>query len=101
VRRRARELGLLAAIGVSPTGLTGLWVIEAAAVGALGAAAGWLGAEPLARQVGSRILGGALDVPAGVFVPHLLIAVGVCAAAAVVPASWAARRDPTLVLRES
>jgi ABC-type antimicrobial peptide transport system permease subunit len=101
VRRRARELGLLAAIGASPTGLTGLWVIEAALVGALGAAAGWMGAEPLAREVGSRVLGGALDVPASMFVPHLLIAAGVCAAAALIPASWAATRDPTVILRES
>ena len=101
VRRRARELGLLAAIGASPTILTGLWVVEAAAVGALGAVAGWLGAVPLARQVGARMLGGALDVPTGMLVPHLLIAAGVCAAAALIPAGWAATRDPTVVLRES
>lgn len=101
VRRRARELGLLAAIGASPAGLTGLWVVEAAVVGALGAAGGWFAAPPLARHVGERILGGALEVPAGMLVPHLLIAAGVCAAAALIPASWAARRDPTVVLRES
>ena len=79
VRRRARELGLLAAIGASPTGLTGLWVVEAAAVGVVGAVGGWLGAAPLARQVGARILGGALEVPTDMLVPHLLIAAGVCA----------------------
>jgi putative ABC transport system permease protein len=101
VRRRARELGLLAAIGASPTGLTGLWVIEAALVGALGAVAGWMGAAPLAREVGARVLGGTLDVPTSMLLPHLLIAAGVCAAAALIPASWAATRDPTVVLRES
>ncbi len=101
VRRRARELGLLAAIGASPTGLTGLWVIEAALVGALGALAGWLGAAPLARQVGARALGGALEVPADMLLPHLLIAAAVCAVAALIPASRAATRDPTVVLRES
>jgi hypothetical protein len=101
VRRRARELGLLAAIGASPTGLTGLWVVEAAIVGALGAVAGWLGAPPLAHQVGVRVLGGALDVPANMLLPHVLIAAGVCAVAALIPASWAATRDPTVVLRES
>jgi putative ABC transport system permease protein len=101
VRRRARELGLLAAIGASPTGLTAFWVVEAAIVGALGAAGGWLVAAPLARQLGARVLGGALDVPADMLLPHLLIAAGVCAGAALVPASWAATRDPTVVLRES
>ncbi len=101
VRRRARELGLLVAIGASPALLTGLWVVEAALVGALGAIAGWVGARPLAHQVAARLLGGELELPFDMLVPHLLVAAGVCAAAALIPSSWAATRDPTVVLRES
>lgn len=101
VRRRARELGLLTAIGASPAGLTALSVLEAAAVGALGAFLGWLGAAPLAQQIGARLLGGSLDVPAATLAPHLLLAGGVCAVAALIPASLAAGRDPTVVLREA
>lgn len=100
-RRRQRELGLLVAIGASPAVLTALWVAEAAVIGAVGAIAGWLSAGPLARQVAARLLGGELELPVDVLVPHLLIAAGVCAVAALIPASWAATRDPTLVLRES
>ena len=101
VRRRARELGLLVAIGASPALLTGLWVVEAALVGALGAIGGWLGAGPLARQVAARLRGGPLELPLDMLAPHLLLAAGVCAAAALIPSSWAATRDPTVVLRES
>lgn len=101
VRRRARELGLLVAVGVSPARLVALWVAEAAAVGAAGALAGWLGAGPLARLGAARLLGVPLELPAGVLLPHLLLAAGVCALAALVPAAWAANRDPTVTLRES
>jgi hypothetical protein len=101
VRRRARELGLLVAIGASPAMLTGLWVLEAALVGAAGAVAGWLGAAPLAREVAARLLGNELSLPVETLVSHLLLAALVCAAAALIPSGWAATRDPTVVLRES
>jgi hypothetical protein len=101
VRRRARELGLLVAIGAPPMGIGALVILEAAAVGGLGAVVGWMAAVPIARHLGARLLGSALEIPAGLFVPNLLIAVGVCAVAAFIPASRAASIDPTVVLRES
>jgi putative ABC transport system permease protein len=101
VRRRARELGLLVAIGAAPVGIGGLVVLEAALVGAAGAAMGWAAAIPIARQQGAHLQGATLEVPAGLLLPHLLIAAGVCAVAALIPASRAASLDPSVVLREA
>ena len=89
------------AIGASPLRLAGLWVVEATAVGGGGALLGWTGAAPLARRVGARLVGGGLDLPVESFLPYLLLAATVCALVALVPATWAARQDPTTVLRET
>jgi putative ABC transport system permease protein len=101
VRRRARELGLLVAIGAAPRGIGGLVVLEAAVVGAVGAFLGWAAAIPVARHLGARLLGMVLEVPPGLLAPNLLIATAVCSVAALIPASRAASLDPTLVLRET
>lgn len=100
-RRRTRELGLLVAVGASPRRVARMLTLQAAAVGALGGLAGWLGSVPLAHRLGEALLGAALAPPAGMLVPALGLSIVVSAAAAAIPARRAAALDPTLVLRES
>jgi putative ABC transport system permease protein len=100
-RRRARELGLLVAVGAPPRTLALLFTLQAAIAGAVGGAAGWAIAAPLSRHLGASLLGNALVPPAGLLLPATILAALVSALAAFVPAARAAALDPTVVLRES
>lgn len=96
-RRRARELGLLTAIGVAPGRLGGLLVLESALVGLAGGIAGWFLAGPMARWlVGASA--GAAPPPS---VALVLGAAALSAAAAAIPALRAATLDPAIALRET
>lgn len=100
-RRRARELGLLVAVGAPPRALAGLLTLQAAVAGAVGGMAGWAMAVPLTRHLGAAFLGSPLVPPAGLLVPAAGLAAIVSAVAASIPATRAAALDPTVVLRES
>jgi putative ABC transport system permease protein len=96
-RRRARELGLLTAIGVPPGGLGRLLVLEAALVGLAGGLFGWLGSAPAA---GWLVGAAASAVPSPS--PSLVLGAAVLsAAAAALPALRATARDPAFALRET
>ncbi len=96
-RRRARELGLLAAIGVPPGRLGGLLVLESALVGFAGGLLGWLGAGPVVRW----LVGAAADAAPAPSFALVLGAAALSAAAAAVPALRAAALDPAIALRET
>ncbi|WP_242344634.1 ABC transporter permease [Anaeromyxobacter terrae] len=100
-RRRARELGLLVAVGASPRALAGMFALQAAIAGAVGGVVGWALAAPLTRQLGASLLASPLAPPAGLLLPAAGLAALVSAGAALVPAARAASLDPTVVLRES
>jgi putative ABC transport system permease protein len=100
-RRRARELGLLVAVGARPRMLAGLLTLQAAVAGAAGGLAGWALAAPISRELGVALLGNALAPPTSLLVPAIALAALVSAAAAFVPAARATALDPTVVLRES
>lgn len=96
-RRRSRELGLLAAIGVSPGRLAALLVLEFSLVGLAGGLLGWLAADPVVRW----LVGAAAEAAPG---PSLLLVLGAAAlsaAAASIPAKRAAALDPAIALRET
>ncbi len=100
VRRQIRQLGLLLATGSSPWFVVVLFTCKAAIIGLLGGLGGyWLG-FPLTERVAARMIGIALPVPSGQLAPTLALAICVSLAAAAIPAVWAARLDPTRVLRE-
>jgi putative ABC transport system permease protein len=96
-RRRARELGLLAAIGVSPGAVGGLLILEAALVGLGGGLLGWLAAGPVSRWLAG---GAATAAPGSTFV-LVLGAAASSALAAALPALRAAALDPASALRET
>jgi putative ABC transport system permease protein len=100
-RRRAREIGLLVAVGARPRALAALLTLQAAVAGAVGGLAGWALATPISREVGASLLGNALAPPTSLLVPAVALAALVSAAAAFVPAARATALDPTVVLRES
>jgi putative ABC transport system permease protein len=100
-RRRARELGLLVAIGAPPRALAALFTLQAALAGAVGGVLGWAIATPLTSRLGASLLGSSLVPPAGLLVPAVGLAALVSAVAAFIPAAQAASLDPTVVLRES
>jgi putative ABC transport system permease protein len=100
-RRRARELGLLVAIGAPPRALALLFTLQAAVAGALGGALGWAAAAPLTRHLGASLLGSPLAPPAGLLLPAVGMAALVSALAACVPAARATSLDPPTVLRET
>lgn len=100
-RRRAREIGLLAAIGAPPQRVAGTFAVQAAIAAALGAAAGWALAFPVAREVGPRLVGAPVTPGAGLLAPAVALAAAVAWIAATIPARKAASLDPTVVLRES
>ncbi len=96
-RRRARELGLLSAIGVPPGRLASLLVLESALVGLAGGLAGWLWADPISRYL---VGAAAAAAPAPSFA-LVLGAAALSAAAAAFPALRAAALDPAVALRET
>jgi putative ABC transport system permease protein len=100
-RRRARELGLLVAVGAPPGALAALFTAQAAVVGAVGGAVGWAMAAPLTGRLAASLLGTPLTPSPGLLLPAAGLAATVSAVAAVIPAARAAAVDPTVVLRES
>ncbi len=96
-RRRARELGLLAAIGVPPGQLGGLLVLEYALVGLAGGLAGWLGGAAVARW----LVGAAASAVPNPSFTLVLGAAALSAVAAAIPALRAAALDPAVALRET
>lgn len=100
VRRQIRQIGLLLATGSSPWFVVLLFTSKAAIIGLLGGLAGyWLG-FPLTEDIAARLIGITLPVPSGLMTPTITLALVVSVAAAAIPAFWAARLDPTRVLRE-
>lgn len=100
-RRRARELGLLVAVGARPRVLAVVFTAQAAAWGAVGGVVGWLAAAPLTNHLAASLLGSPLTPPPGLLVPAVGLAALVSAAAGFVPFARATALDPTVVLRES
>jgi hypothetical protein len=100
-RRRAREIGLLAAIGAPPHRVARVLALQAALAAALGGASGWALALPLARVVGPRLVGAPVEPGPGLLAPAVALAAAVAWIAASLPAHRAATLDPTVVLRES
>jgi putative ABC transport system permease protein len=100
-RRRNRELALFAAIGSNPAWVATLFTVEAACAGAVGAVMGHVFAQAAATWLGERIVGAPLTVGWELLVPAIVITSGIAAVAAAIPASRAAARDVTAVLREA
>jgi putative ABC transport system permease protein len=100
VRRQVREIGLLLAIGASPSMIVALFVGAAAVVGASGGIAGLLLGGPMTGYVSEAFLGSALPASTGALAPVLLVTVLVSTLAAFLPARRAAGMDPTTVLLE-
>lgn len=99
-RRRARELGLLVAVGARPGALAAVFTAQAAAWGAIGGASGWVAAMPITRHLAASLLGVPLAPSPGLLVPAVALAALVSAGAAFIPAARATALDPTVVLRE-
>lgn len=100
VRRQIRQIGLLLATGSSPWFVVLLFTCKAAIIGVLGGLGGYLLGFPLTKDVAARLIGVSLPVPSGLLLPTLILALIASVVAAIVPAIWAARLDPTRVLRE-
>lgn len=96
-RRRARELGLLAAIGVPPRRLTACLVLEFSLVGLMGGLLGWLAAGPVAQV----LIGAAAEAAPPPSFLLVLGAAALSAVAATIPAMRAAALDPAIALRET
>ena len=96
-RRRARELGLLAAIGFPPGQVGGLLILEYTLVGFAGGLAGWLGGATVAQWL---VGAAAAAVPNPSFT-LVLGAAALSAVAAAIPALRAAALDPAVALRET
>lgn len=101
VRRRRREIGLLAAIGAPPVAVSRLFTWQAVAAGVAGGLAGWALAIPASRWLGAAVLGAPAEVPAGLLGPAVALSALASFVAAAFFARGAARLDPTTVLRES
>ncbi|MBI5481725.1 MAG: ABC transporter permease [Deltaproteobacteria bacterium] len=100
VRRQRREIGLLIAIGARARLVVLLFLVEAVLLGAAGAIGGYLAGHPLTAFYTARLVGLPLPVVPGQFVPLAALAVLMSLVGTAVPALWAARLDPTTVLRE-
>ncbi len=100
VKRQIRQIGLLLATGSPPWFVVLLFTSKAAIIGLLGGLGGYLLGFPLTNDVAARLIGVGLPVPSGLLWPTVALAISVSIVAAVIPAIWAARLDPTRVLRE-
>ena len=100
-RRARRDLGLLAAVGVAPSVVAGLFIVSAAVAGAAGGLAGYLAAVPATRWLSARTLGAAVSPTLDLFAFAVVGAGLVAAAAAALATRRAVALDPSEVLRES
>lgn len=101
VLERRREIALMKALGAAGVSLTGLFLTEAALVGAAGGIVGYgvgrVGAELIARTVFGA--GVAANLWLGALV--LLLAVGVALAGALLPLRQLYGYDPATILKET
>jgi predicted permease len=99
VSQRRREIGIRMALGAGAPRIFGLVLAEGAAIVAVGAAAGLVGAFFLRRTLES-VLYGVSAMDAGVVALVAGVLVAVACVACIVPARRAARTDPTIALAE-
>jgi hypothetical protein len=99
-RRARRDLGLLAAVGVSPSTVAALFIASAGLAGAAGGLAGYLVAIPATRWFSARTLGAAVSPSLDLFAIAVAGTALVAAAAAALATRRAVTLDPSEVLRE-
>lgn len=100
VKRQVRQNGLWLATGASPWFVVVLFVSRAGVIGILGGIGGYLLGFPLTKELASRFIGISLPVPDDMLWQTLVLATLISVLAAIIPAVYAARLDPTRVLRE-
>ena len=98
VRRQRREYGIRLALGADPAAVRRLIIARSAAVAALGIAIGLTGALLLSRVLQS-MLNDVKPTDPSVFAWNAALVLFVCLAASYLPARWAGRTDPAVVLR--
>jgi lipoprotein-releasing system permease protein len=105
VVQKQKEIGILRAMGTSPARVMGVFLIQGAVVGAVGAVAGCLLSTLMVRAAslvlkqddGSSLITGEIEAATYVFAGLVALATGVLAAIA--PARRAARLDPVQAIR--
>ncbi|MEO2036745.1 MAG: FtsX-like permease family protein [Planctomycetaceae bacterium] len=105
-RQRCQEIGILRAIGLSTRQLMSVFLIKAAAVGLLGGLAGVAAGLTIGRLLGSAQSGGTSwnELFASVNLPIMILAAPLSALflsglASWLPALFAARQDPAVILQ--
>jgi putative ABC transport system permease protein len=98
VRRQRREFGIRLALGADPGAVQRLIVRRGAVVAAAGIAIGWVAGLLLTRLLGS-MLNDVKPTDPGVFAANAALVLVVAMAACYLPARWAGRVDPAVVLR--
>jgi putative ABC transport system permease protein len=106
VRQRMREFALLRAVGASPAQVFGSIVVQAAVVGAVGAALGVLGGLGLTELVGKVLesmdmtLSASIPLSVSTVVVGVVVGIGVSVVAAALPARRAAVVPPVEAMRD-
>jgi ABC-type antimicrobial peptide transport system permease subunit len=98
VRRQRREYGIRLALGADPGTVRRLIVRRGAAIASIGVAIGCVAGLLLTRVLGS-MLNDVKPTDPGVFAGNAALVVVVSLAACYLPARWAGRVDPAVVLR--
>src|SRR6185503_438498 len=98
VRRQRREYGIRLALGADPGAVQRLIVRRGAVVAAVGIAIGWVAGLLLTRLMAS-MLNDVKPADPAVFLGNAALVLLVSMAACYLPARWAGRVDPALVLR--
>ncbi len=103
VRERRAEIGILRALGVRSARIYGIFMIKAALIGLLGALAGYpAGVLAGAHWGGITVFSGTFAelISPWLFAAAILIALGICVMASLIPALIATEYDPAVTLRE-
>ncbi len=98
VRRQRREYGIRLALGADPGAVRRLIVQRGATVAAVGIAIGAVGGLALTRVLES-MLNDVKPTDPAVFLGNAAMVLLVSMAACYIPARWAGRVDPAMVLR--
>jgi len=98
VRRQRREYGIRLALGADPGAVQRLIVRRGAVVAAVGIGIGWVAGLGLTRLLGS-MLNDVKPTDPSVFAANAVMVLVVAMAACYIPARWAGKVDPALVLR--